>query len=294
MEANSWRIPLTTAIAPIIWGSTYYLTRNFLPPEYPLTAATIRALPAGLILLAITRKLPHGIWWIRTLIISTLTISGFFILVYISGSKLPSSIASMIMALSPIATMTMAHLLLNEKITPRTLSGGFLGLLGVFTLLGGTTGHLDPIGLLASGAGMASSALGFVLTRRWKPPVNATTFTAWQLTLGGMITAPIALLTEGIMPTPSMSTTAAFAYIVFFASIVAYICWFTGVTRLPASTVSIIGLLNPLTGLVLGTVLAGEVLSFVQVLGCLAILGGIYTGVRIPPQRHTPDLVSTQ
>lgn len=282
MEATSWRIPLTTAIAPIIWGSTYYLTRNFLPPEYPLTAATIRALPAGLILLAITRKLPHGIWWIRTLTISTLTISGFFILVYISGSKLPSSIASMIMALSPIATMAMAHLLLKEKITPRTISGGILGLLGVFTLLGGTTGHLDPIGLLAAGAGMISSALGFVLTRRWKPPVNATTFTAWQLTIGGMITAPIALLAEGIMPTPSMSTTAAFAYIVFFASILAYICWFTGVTRLPASTVSIIGLFNPLTGCILGVLLAGETLTPTQMLGSLVILTGIYAGVRAP------------
>lgn len=282
MEATSWRIPLTTAIAPIIWGSTYYLTRNFLPPEYPLTAAAIRALPAGLILLAITRKLPHGIWWIRTLTISTLTISGFFILVYISGSKLPSSIASMIMALSPIATMAMAHLLLKEKITPRTISGGILGLLGVFTLLGGTTGHLDLIGLLAAGAGMISSALGFVLTRRWKPPVNATTFTAWQLTIGGMTTAPIALLTEGIMPTPSMSTTAAFAYIVFFASILAYICWFTGVTRLPASTVSIIGLFNPLTGCILGVLLAGETLTPTQMLGSLVILTGIYAGVRAP------------
>lgn len=59
MEANSWRIPLTTAIAPIIWGYTYYLTRNFLPPEYPLTGATLRALPAGLILLTITRTLPR-------------------------------------------------------------------------------------------------------------------------------------------------------------------------------------------------------------------------------------------
>lgn len=89
------------------------------------------------------------------------------------------------------------------------------------------------------------------------------------------------------MPTPSVSTTAAFAYIVFFASILAYICWFTGVTRLPASTVSIIGLLNPLTGLVLGTVLAGEMLSFVQVLGCLAILTGIYAGVRAPSKQKS-------
>lgn len=178
MEVNSWRIPITTAIAPIIWGSTYYLTRNFLPPEYPLTGATLRALPAGLILLAITRTLPHRTWWIKTFIISTLTISGFFILIYISGSRLPSSIAAMVMALSPLVTMAIAHAILNEKITPLTISGGVLGVLGVFTLLGGTTGHLDLIGLLAAGAGMVSSALGFVLTRHWKPPVNPITFTA--------------------------------------------------------------------------------------------------------------------
>lgn len=178
MEANPWRIPLTTAIAPIIWGSTYYLTRNFLPPEYPLTGATLRALPAGLILLAIIQTLPDRTWWIKTFIISTLTISGFFILVYISGSRLPSSIASMVMALSPLATMAMAHTTLNEKVTPRTISGGVLGIIGVFTLIGTTPEHLDHIGLLAAGAGMVSSALGFVLTRHWKPPVNPTTFTA--------------------------------------------------------------------------------------------------------------------
>jgi len=245
MEANSWRIPLTTAIAPIIWGSTYYLTRNFLPPEYPLTGATLRALPAGLILLAITQTLPHRTWWIKTFIISTLTISGFFILIYISGSRLPSSIASMVMALSPLATMAMAHTILNEKVTPRTISGGVLGIIGVFTLIGTTPEHLDPIGLLAAGAGMVSSALGFVLTRRWKPPVNPITFTAWQLTCGGLTTLPIALAIEGIMPPQSATTNLAFAYVGIFASIIAYTCWFTGVTNLPASTVSIIGLLNP-------------------------------------------------
>lgn len=144
------------------------------------------------------------------------------------------------------------------------------------------------MGILAAVAGMLSSALGFVLTRHWKPQVNPTTFTAWQLTLGGLTTLPIALAVEGVMPPQPPATNVAFIYIGLFASIIAYTCWFTGVTALPATTVSIIGLLNPLTGLILGVVLAGEILTPLQILGCLAILGGIFTGV-IParPRRNT-------
>ena len=41
---------LTTALAPLIWGSTYLVTTEFLPPDRPFTAALIRALPAGLLL----------------------------------------------------------------------------------------------------------------------------------------------------------------------------------------------------------------------------------------------------
>lgn len=272
------RVPLITAFAPIIWGSTYYITRNFLPPEYPLTGSAIRALPAGIFLLALSRELPKGSWWLKTFIISSLTISGFFVLVYLSGSRLPSSIASMIMALSPIVTMIMARLILSEYISPRKVMGGLLGIFGVFILIGGTQGTLDALGLLAATGGMFSSALGFILTRRWEPPVNAMTFTAWQLTCGGLTLIPIALIAEGLMPMQSASTYFAFTYIVVFASVIAYTCWFTGVTALPAATVSIIGLLNPLTGILLGTLLARENFTFVQVLGTLAIITGIWWG----------------
>ena len=41
---------LITAIAPAIWGSTYFVTTSFLPHGYPLTVAMLRALPAGLLL----------------------------------------------------------------------------------------------------------------------------------------------------------------------------------------------------------------------------------------------------
>ena len=53
---------LLTASAPIVWGSTYIVTTEFLPGFEPMTVAVLRALPAGLLLLLIARQLPSGIW----------------------------------------------------------------------------------------------------------------------------------------------------------------------------------------------------------------------------------------
>ena len=47
---------LLTAVAPLAWGTTYIVTENFLPPDRPLFAATVRALPVGLVLLAWRRR----------------------------------------------------------------------------------------------------------------------------------------------------------------------------------------------------------------------------------------------
>ena len=40
---------LMTAVAPAAWGTTYIVTEKFLPPDRPLFAALVRALPIGLV-----------------------------------------------------------------------------------------------------------------------------------------------------------------------------------------------------------------------------------------------------
>src|SRR3546814_1764969 len=52
---------LLTALAPIIWGSTYIVTSELLPPDRPFTAAFIRVFPAGLLLVLLIRRWP-GAW----------------------------------------------------------------------------------------------------------------------------------------------------------------------------------------------------------------------------------------
>lgn len=53
---------LLTALAPTVWGSTYIVTTGLLPDGYPIAAATLRALPVGLLLLLVVRTLPSGRW----------------------------------------------------------------------------------------------------------------------------------------------------------------------------------------------------------------------------------------
>lgn len=51
-----------TAIAPVIWGSSYIVTTQLLPNLDPLTVSVLRALPAGLLLLCLVRQLPKGLF----------------------------------------------------------------------------------------------------------------------------------------------------------------------------------------------------------------------------------------
>lgn len=279
MEASRSADVLVTAIAPVAWGSTYFVTRHWLPADTPLTGSAIRALPAGLVLLAIARSRPHGSWWWRTAVISALTIGGFFWLIYIAGRRLPSGVAATLMASSAVAVLVMARAILGERAPLRKYLGGLAGIAGVVLLVGGAVDGLDPIGVAASLVAMASSSLGFVLTKKWQPPVPPLTFAAWQLTAGGAMLLPVALLVEG--PPRALDTTqiSAFAYLVLIATALAYVAWFHGLRHLSAGTVGLIGLLNPLAGTLLGVLAAGERLTVVQVVGGVVILLGVVSGL---------------
>jgi probable blue pigment (indigoidine) exporter len=288
MEATRLRDVLLTAFAPLAWGSTYVVTRQWLPPDIPLTGAAIRALPAGLLLLIVARQLPRGSWWWRTAVISTLTVGGFFVLIYITGQRLPSGMAAMLMASSAVAVLVMARLILGERAPTRKYLGGLAGIAGVALLVGGAGGGLDMIGVMASLLAMVSSSLGFVLTKLWQPPVAPVTFAAWQLTAGGLILAPVALAVEGTPPSLPVSSTVAFGYLILGGTAVAYVVWFHGLQRLPAGTVGLIGLLNPLSGVVLGALVAQEFLTGLQLLGAVAVLTGVAAGID-RSSRQAPD-----
>ncbi|MEU6557038.1 EamA family transporter [Streptomyces sp. NPDC046915] len=267
-----------TAVAPVAWGTNYFVTHEFLPADRPLYGAALRALPAGLALLGLCRQRPRGGWWWRSAVLGLLNVSVFFVLVYTASQLLPTSVASTVMAVSPLAMMLIAWALLSERPGISHLAGAAIGLGGVcLMLLTGTDGVSVP-GILASAAAMLVSSFGHILTKRWNAGADVLASTAWQLTAGGLFLLPVAAVVEG--PPRALSTPAllSFAYVALVATALAFTAWFTGLRHLPAATVGLIGLLNPLTGVLLGTAVAGEVLTAQQLCGLVLVVVGVVLG----------------
>jgi probable blue pigment (indigoidine) exporter len=284
MEDKRWRWILVTAVAPIAWGSGYVVTRQLLPAEAPLWGGVLRALPAGLIVLLLARRLPRGSWWWRSLVLGTLNVGGFFVLVYVAGQRLPSSLAATLMSASAACMLLFAWLLLHRRPRVAAVAGAVVGLGGVAVMLGFDAQGADPWGVIASLGAMVASSIGFVLTSRWGSDVPALPMTAWQLIGGSIVLLPIAVLVEGAPPALTVSSAIGFAYLTLIATALAYVAWFTGLRRLSPGAVGVIGLLNPVTGVVLGVAVAGEAFGVPQVVGMALVLAGIVLGAA-PPRR---------
>ncbi len=269
---------LLTAIAPLAWGTTYIVTEQFLPPDRPMFAALVRALPIGLLLLAWRRQLPQGDWWWRAVVLGLCNIGAFFPLIFVSAYYLPGGLAATIQALSPLAVMGIAWLLIGERAGVLRVLAALVGLTGVAFLVLGSPDGVTPLGLTGAFGSVLVSALGFVLVKRWPAPVDLLTLMSWQLVVGGLFLLPVALLIEGAPPVIDGRAAFGYAWLAIVGTGLAYFCWFRGLTRMPAGGTALIGLINPVVGTVLGVAFAAEAFGLAQVFGMLLVLGGVLAG----------------
>jgi probable blue pigment (indigoidine) exporter len=269
---------LLTATAPAIWGSTYIVTTEFLPDFPPITVAMFRALPAGLLLLLIVRQLPTGIWWARIFMLGALNFSIFLSMLFIAAYRLPGGVAATVGAVQPLLVVFLAYFVLASPIRLLSILVALIGAAGVALLVLTPSAALDPIGILAGPAGAASMACGMVLSRKWQPPVSLLTFTAWQLTAGGLLLGPVALIFEPAPPVPTFTNLLALTWLGLVGMALTYVLWLRGVTRLDSSVVSPLLLLSPVTAVLLGWLFLNQTLTALQVAGGILVIGSIWLG----------------
>ncbi len=137
---------LITAIAPAVWGSTYLVTTELLPAGYPITLALLRALPAGLILLLLCRRLPKGVWIGRIALLGALNFSIFWVLLFVAAYRLPGGVAATMGATQPLIVILLARLFMGSNIRIMAVLAGFAGLAGVALLVLAPITALDPPG----------------------------------------------------------------------------------------------------------------------------------------------------
>lgn len=271
---NSRIIQLTflTALAPVFWGTTYIVTTQLLPEGRPFIAALIRVLPAGVFLIFLSGQMPRKADVPKLIILSFLNIGCFQALLFVAAYLLPGGIAAVVGAMQPLLMMLFIWMFERER--PTVLSGtlAVAALIGMAMMMLRPDASLNPTGLAAAFGGAVCMSLGTFFASRWRVELSLQSFTGWQLFLGGLMLLPLAAVFETVPAHLTLRNYAGYGYLAFFGTLVAYYLWFYGVKRLPAVAVSVLGLLSPVTAVVVGWVILGQSLGAVQFAGFCAVL----------------------
>ena len=275
MSSRSLSIALT-ALAPLIWGSTYYVTTAFLPPDRPLTAAMLRVLPAGLLLLLWTREWPkQAAEWGKTLVLGALNIGFFQAMLFVAAYRLPGGLAAFLSSTQNLVVLLLMALAGSRPPQAAWRAAG-LGVLGVILLVASPQTRFDTLGIVAALAGAVSMAAGVFLAKRWQIKLSVLALTGWQLLLGGLCLLPVALLLEPGLPTLTARHIGGYAYLCLFGAVLSYVLFFRGLRQLPPAVVSSLGLLSPVCAYVLGWVLLNQAMGWRAMLGFVLVLASIY------------------
>ncbi len=283
-----------TAVAPIVWGSTYIVTTELLPPESPLLASTLRALPAGLLLVLMSKLLPNGKWLVRLALLGVLNIGLFFYCLFFAATYLPGGTASMVMSLQPVVVILLSWKWLNSELSSHQWVASGIGILGIILLVTSSSTQLNLVGIVVALIGTLSMASGVVLTKKWGRPPQMTLlgFTGWQLLFGGILLLPIALSVEGLPDHLSLPNYLGYLYLSVIGAIVGYSLWFRGIEKLPPITVSFLGFLSSVSACVLGYFVLDQTLTWLQIVGALFVLIAIVLAA--PRSTQAPKEQTTQ
>jgi probable blue pigment (indigoidine) exporter len=276
-----------TALAPASWGTTYVVTTELLPAGHPLFAGLMRALPAGLLALALTRVLPRGDWWWKAAVLGALNIGALFPLLFMAAERLPGGVAATLSATQPLLVAGLAIAVLHDRPTAWRWAWGVIGVVGVGLVVLGPEARLDAAGVLAGLVGTAGMAGGIVLTKRWGRPAEATpmTLAGWQLTAGGLLLLPVSLAIEGVPERIDAGAVGGYLWLGSMGGLIAYTLWFRGIGKLPVGASAPLVLLSPLVATVIGIAL-GESLNLPQIFGFVLALAAL-----LAAQLNPPDLL---
>ena len=275
---------LQIVLVMFLWAICFPLITMGLPFAPPLTFAAIRAFIAGAALLVIAlflrRAQPKGlkIWLMLTFVGLGATTLGFFGMFHASEFVSPG-IATVISNTQPLMASLLAFFILGEYLDICGKVGLLLGFLGIvfivlpslLSISGGT--YLVGIGyILLSAVGVT---IGNVLIRYIAAQIDALTAMGWQLVLGSVFLALLAIVTEN----PSTVEWSP----VFLSSLLglssgtalAYWLWCDVLKTTELNHANAFNFLVPIFGLAIGMVFYGETYGLLVFAGIGLILLGI-------------------
>lgn len=276
MHAFRTRDLLVTALAPLIWGSTYLVTTEFLPAGIPFTAAFVRVLPAGLLLIALSRRAPARGEWAKTVLLGVLNIGLFQAMLFVAAYRLPGGLAATLSATQTLMVLFLTWLIGKTMPPKAAWAWAAAGVAGIALMVLSPQAAFDGFGIAAALTGAASMSLGVYLSKHWRIKLPALAFTGWQLLFGGLFILPFTLALETAPATLTAKNIGGFVYLSLFGAVFAYALFFRGITKLPPAVASSLGLLSPVCAFILGWLFLSQGMDMKSLFGFLLSLLSIF------------------
>jgi len=278
------------AIIYVVWGSTYMAIRIVVRELPPMAAAAFRFLVAGAVMagVAAIADRRHG-WpsrrqWADYSLVGVLLLAVGNGLVMWSEKRIPSSIAALIVATTPVwLTLFDGFRATGQRWTVRVWTGTLIGLLGV-VLVARPEGGIDPghwSSILALQAATLAWTAGTLYAQ--SVPRRLPLFTAAAIE---MLAGALALIALSVLMGEDVSRFAGasrdawlgLAYLTVFGSLVGFTAFAYCINELPASTVGTYAYVNPVVAVFLGaTFLDERVTSGLLAGGALILVAVLFT-----------------
>jgi drug/metabolite transporter (DMT)-like permease len=277
IDGRDWGL---LGILSILWGGSFFFNGVALKELPPFTLVFLRVALAALILLPVLRAyrigLPRGFsGWQPFFGIALLNNVLPFSLIVMGQTYVPSGLASILNATTPLFTVLVMAASGDEKLSMRRVAGVLAGLIGVIILHGQDLGfdNSQGIGILLCLAAAFSYGLSALYARRKlsnSPPLATATF---QLLASSLMMAIVAATLERPwqLPMPGATTWLAMAGLAGLSTALAYIVFFQILRRSGSTNVMLVTLLIPVTALLLGYLVLGESISGREITGAIVI-----------------------
>jgi drug/metabolite transporter (DMT)-like permease len=268
-----------------MWGSSYLFIKVAVAEVPVMTLVTGRLLLAAAILWVLVLLSRHRLPRSRSLW-GAYTVMGFlsgtlpYALISWGEQYIPSGLAALLQSTMPFFTVIVAHVFIQqERMTLFSALGVALGFVGVGLLLlpdlrqGQQANLLGQLAVVVSSASYAASAVFARKQLRGQPPLVST---MGQLTMGALLTLPLALLLEKPLSiSPSLPALGAWLGLVLLGTVIAYVIYYTLIERTSATFTSMVTYIIPINGLLLGAVILGEALTITVAVSTALILAGV-------------------
>lgn len=281
MTAQEWSL---LVLLSVLWGATFFFTGVALRELPPFTLMALRVGIAALTLVLVLRligiSLPRGaaVWRAFAIMGLINSVVPFSLLIW-SQTEIPTALAAILNATTPLSTAVVAHLFTDdEKLTANRVAGVLIGLAGVALMVGPSA--LDGfsasfVAQLAAVGATISYAFGSVYGRTLKrlgvsPMPSAT----GQMIMATVIGAPLAFVIDHpwALPMPGVATWLAVLAFSIPSTAFAFIIYYRLLASAGATNLVLVTFLIPVSAIVLGVLVLGERLELKHI-GGMALIG---------------------